>query len=101
MHRPPGARPMPTAPALPAPDAVRERRRSAARAAAEQAALGYADLLAAEAGIAARAVYPTLGRLVFRLSSDVFGASATLVAAYTDDGLRLWHVDTDDEWPGE
>src|SRR5947208_10213590 len=83
------------------PDAVRQRRRSAARAVAEQAALRYADLLAAEAGIAARAVYPTAGRLVFQLSTDVFGASATLVAAYTADGRQLWHLNTDDEWPDE
>jgi len=49
----------------------------------------------------ARAVYPTAGRLVFRLSTDVFGASATLVAAYTADGRQLWHLDTSDEWPDE
>jgi hypothetical protein len=83
------------------PDAARERLRGTARNRAEQAALGYADLLAAEAGIAARVVYPAAGRLVFQLSVDVFGASATLVAAYTADGWLLWHVDTGDEWPDE
>jgi hypothetical protein len=83
------------------PDAARERKRGTARTRAVQAAHDYADLLAAEAGIAARAVYPTVGRLVFQLSVDVFGPSATLVAAYTADGWLLWHVDGDDEWPDE
>jgi hypothetical protein len=83
------------------PDAARERLRSTARTRAVQAAQHCADLLAAEAGIAARAVYPTVVRLVFQLSVDVFGASATLVAAYTADGWLLWHVDTGDEWPDE
>jgi hypothetical protein len=83
------------------PEAARERLRATARSLAEKAALRYAELLVAEAGVAARAVYPTAGRLVFRLSSDVFGASATLVAAYTADGRQLWHVDTGAEWPDE
>ncbi len=66
-----------------------------------QATLHYARLLAAEAGIAARVVYPTVARLVFRLTDDVCGASATLLAAYCHDGRRLWHIDVDDEWPDE
>ena len=82
-------------------EADREQLRGTARALADQAALRYADLLAAEAGIAARAVYPTVGRLVFALSTDVFGVSATLVAAYTTDGAQLWHAGTDDEWPDD
>ncbi len=82
-------------------EAVREQLRRTARTLADNAALRYADLLVAEAGIAARAVCPTAGRLVFRLSTDAFGASATLVAAYTADSRQLWHVDTDDEWPDE
>jgi hypothetical protein len=83
------------------PDAAREQRRTDARTLAARAARHYAGLLAAEAGIAARAVYPTAGRLVFRLSTDVFGASATVVAAYTADGRQLWHINTGDEWPDE
>jgi len=83
------------------PQATREHRRANARSLALRAARDHADLLAAEAGIAARAVYPTVSRLVFRLSSDVFGATATLIAAYTADGGLLWHVDTGDEWPDE
>jgi len=83
------------------PEAAREHLRGTARTMAERAALRYADLLAAEAGIAARAAYPTAGRLVFRLSTDVFGASATLVAAYPADGRQLWHLDASDEWPDE
>ena len=61
----------------------------------------YASLHAAEAGIAARAVYPAVGRLMFRLTADVFGTSATLVAACSARGRRLWHIDTSDEWPDE
>jgi hypothetical protein len=82
------------------PEAAREHLRGTARTTAQRAARPYADLLA-EAGIAARAAYPTARRLVFRLSTDVFGASATLVAAYTADGRQLWHLDTSDEWPDE
>ena len=82
-------------------EAAREQQRAGARTLALQAAQRYADLLVAEAGIAARAVYPTAGRLVFRLTTDVFGASATLVAAHTADGRQLWHIDTSDEWPDE
>jgi len=36
----------------------------------------YADLLAAEAGAAARDVFPQLARLVFTLGEDVTGPSA-------------------------
>jgi len=83
------------------PDAVREQLRITARSRAVRAAQHYADLLVAEAAIAARLVYPTVGRLVFRLSNDVFGAAATLVAAYRGDGQQLWHMNTGDEWPDE
>jgi len=83
------------------PDATREQTLAAARKQAEQAAEHYAQLLATEAGIAARAVYPAVARLMFRLADDVFGSSATLVAAYTAKGRQLWHIDIDDEWPDE
>ncbi|HKT05667.1 MAG TPA: hypothetical protein VJT31_39645 [Rugosimonospora sp.] len=83
------------------PETAREEIRGAARARAEQATEDYADLLAGEAGVAAREVFPTAARLVFRLSNDVFGATATLVAAYAADGQQLWHTDTGDEWPDE
>jgi hypothetical protein len=83
------------------PTTTREDVLAAARKQAEQAAEQYAQLLAAEAGIAARAVFPNLARLVFRLSDDVFGPSATLIAAYTAHGRQLWHIDTDEEWPDE
>jgi hypothetical protein len=83
------------------PDPVREQTLAAARTQAQRAATQYARLLAAEAGIAARAVYPDVAGLVFRLADDVTGSSATLVAAYTAGGRRLWHRDTDDEWPDE
>lgn len=83
------------------PDATREDVRTAARTQAARAAEHYADLLAAEAGIAARTAFPNVAQLVFRLTDDIGGPSATLVAAYTADGRRLWHVDTDDEWPDE
>ena len=46
-------------------------------------------------------MYPRVARLVFRLTDDITGPSATLVAAYTVGGQRLWHLDTDDEWPDE
>jgi len=82
------------------PDTIRENTLAAARRQAERAAERYARLLAAEAGIAARAAYPTVARLVFRLTDDVTGPSATLIAAYTAHGRQLWHIDTDEEWPG-
>lgn len=82
-------------------DPVREQTLAAAHQQAERAAAHYAELQAAEAGIAARAVFPNLARLVFRLTDDVTSPSATLIAAYTADGRRLWHIDTDDEWPDE
>jgi hypothetical protein len=80
---------------------VREQTLAAARRQAQRTAAQYARLLAAEAGIAARAVYPHVARLVFRYADDVTGSSATLVAAYTAGGRRLWHLDIDDEWPDE
>jgi hypothetical protein len=83
------------------PDPVREQTLAAAHQQAQRAAAHYARLLAAEAGIAARAVCPRVARLVFRLPADITGPSATLVAAYTADGQRLWYLDTDDEWPDE
>jgi hypothetical protein len=83
------------------PDTTRENTLAAARRQAERAAEHYARLLAAEAGIAARAAYPTVARLVFRLTDDVTGPSATLIAAYTAHGRQLWHIDTDKEWPDE
>jgi hypothetical protein len=83
------------------PHPVREQTLAAAHRQAERAAAQYARLLAAEAGIAARAVYPHVARLVFRLTDDLTGPSATLVAAYTAGGRQLWHLDTDDEWPDE
>ena len=83
------------------PDIVREQALTEACTQAEHAARRYASLHAAEAGIAARAVYPAVGRLMFRLTADVFGTSATLVAACTARGHRLWHIDTSDEWPDE
>jgi hypothetical protein len=58
------------------PTTTREDVLTAARKQAEQAAEQYAQLQAAEAGIASRAVFPNLARLVFRLSDDVFGPSA-------------------------
>ena len=83
------------------PDPVREQTLAAAHKQAKRAAAQYARLLAAEAGIAARAVHPRVARLVFRLTDDITGPSATLVAAYAAGGRRLWHLDTDDEWPDE
>ena len=83
------------------PDTTPEDIRGAARIRAEQAAETSADLPAIEARGAARAVSPTMPRLVFRLSNDVSGATATLVAADTADGEHLWHADTGDEWPDE
>ena len=83
------------------PESTREDVLAAARKQAKRAAERYADLLAAEAGIAARAVFPALARLVFRLTDDIDGPSATLVAAYTVQGRQLWHIDTDEEWPDE
>jgi cytochrome P450 len=83
------------------PKTTREDVLAAARKQAERAAEHYAQLLAAEAGIAARVVFPNLARLVFRLTDDVFGSSATLIAAYTAQGRQLWHIDTGNEWPDE
>lgn len=83
------------------PKSTREDVRTAARIQAARAARRYADLLAAEAGLAARAVYPNVAQLVFRLTDDIDGLCATLVAAYTAEGRRLWHIDTSDEWPDE
>ncbi len=83
------------------PESTREDVLAAARKQAKRAAERYADLLAAEAGIAARAVFPAVARLVFRLTDDIDGPSATLVAAYTAQGRQLWHIDTDEEWPDE
>ena len=61
----------------------------------------YTDLLAAEAAIAARRVYPDTTRLVFTLTDDATGPSAMLIAAYNSAGRRLWHIDHDGEWPDE
>jgi hypothetical protein len=83
------------------PEPTRQQVRTAARSQAQNAARRYADLLAAEAGVAARAVYPRVGLLAFRLTDDIDGPSATLVAAYTADGRRLWHNATGREWPDE
>ncbi len=83
------------------PKTTREDVLAAAHKQAERAAERYAQLLAAEAGIAARAVFPNLARLVFRLTDDVSGPSATLIAAYTAHGRQLWHIDTSEEWPDE
>lgn len=83
------------------PKSTRDHVRTAARTQAARAARRYADLLTAEAGLAARAVYPHVARLVFRLTDDLDGTCATLVAAYTAAGRRLWHIDTGDEWPDE
>jgi hypothetical protein len=80
---------------------TREQTLAAARTRAQQAARRYAELLAAEAGIAARAVLPTVAQPVFRLTDDVFGPSATLVAAYGNTGRLQWHIELDDEWPDE
>jgi hypothetical protein len=80
---------------------VREQTLAAARQQAQRAAARYADLLAAEAGIAARAVLPTVAQLMFRRTSDVLGPSASLVAGYGRTGRQQWHVDLDGEWPDE
>src|SRR2546423_3643075 len=81
--------------------AQRDRIRSAVRDVAVRTNERYADLLAAEAVLTARAVYPDTHRLVFRLGEDVTGTTATLVAAYDRAGGLLWHVDRDGEWPDE
>ncbi|GAA4731818.1 hypothetical protein [Phytohabitans rumicis] len=83
------------------PDRERETVLGTARQAAEHADAGYADLLAAEAAVAARRTRPQVARLVFSMDEDVTGSSAALVAAYDRAGRRLWHVDLDDEWPDE
>ena len=83
------------------PNPTREDVLAAARTQAGRAAEQYAQLLAAEAGIAARAVFADVARLVFRLTEDVLGSSATLIAAYSAQGRRLWHIDTSEEWPDE
>jgi hypothetical protein len=61
----------------------------------------YADLLAAEAVLTARAEYPDTHRLVFQLSDDITGTTAMLVAAYDRNATLLWHLERDDEWPDE
>jgi len=81
--------------------AQRDRIRSAVRDVAVRSNERYADLLAAEAVLTARAVYPDTHRLVFRLGEDITGTTATLVAAYDRAGGLLWHVDRDGEWPDE
>src|SRR5439155_26625649 len=81
--------------------AQRDRVRSAVRDVAVRTNERYADLLAAEAVLAAKAVYPDVHRLVFRLGEDVTGTTATLVAAYDRTGGLLWHVDRDEEWEDE
>ena len=81
--------------------AQRDRIRSAVRDVAVRTDECYADLLAAEAVLTARAVYPDTHRLVFRLGEDVTGTTATLVAAYDRAGGLLWHVDRAGEWPDE
>jgi hypothetical protein len=83
------------------PEPARAQERAAARDHAVRGAEDYAGLLAAEAGIAARDVFPTVGHLTFRLTDDAAGPSAVLVAAYDEDGWRLWHIDRDGEWPDE
>lgn len=83
------------------PESTRIDVLAATRKQAEQAVQRYADLQAAEAGIAARNVFPDLARLTFRLTDDIDGPSATLIAGYTAQGRRLWHVDADEEWPDE
>jgi len=82
-------------------DAARGETLAAAGQQAQRAAAHCAQLHTAQAGIAARNVFPHLARLVFRLTDDVTGPSATLVAAYTGGGRRLWHIDAGDEWPDE
>ncbi|GAA4470943.1 hypothetical protein [Phytohabitans houttuyneae] len=83
------------------PEPEREAVRAAARQAAVRADIAYADLLAAEAALAARREQPEAARLLFSLSEDAFGASATLVVVYDRSGRQLWHVDVDEEWPDE
>ena len=80
---------------------TREQTLEAARSQAQRAAAQYARLLAAEAGIAARVELPTVARLLFRLTDDVTGPSATLIAAHGNTGRLQWYVDLDDEWPDE
>jgi hypothetical protein len=82
------------------PEAVREEARIEARARAMAAAQRYADLLVAEAGIAARAVIPDVSELTFRLTTGDVGLSVSLIAADAADGRRLWHVGNG-EWPDE
>jgi len=79
----------------------RDRVRSAVRDLAVRTNERYADLLAAEAVLTARTVYPGIHRLVFRLGEDVTGATATLVAAYDRTGDLLWHVEHDEDWQDE
>src|SRR6266545_4330043 len=75
--------------------AQRDRVCSAVRDVAVGSNERYADLLAAEAVLTARAVYPDTHRLVFRLGEDITATTATLVAAYDLDGTPLWRVDPD------
>ena len=63
------------------PDPVRERTLAAAHQQAKRAAAQYAQLLAAEAGIAARAVHPHVARLVFRPSFGTYCISSHPVSA--------------------
>ena len=81
--------------------AQRDRVRSAVRDLAVRTNERYADLLAVDAVLAARAVYPGTHRLVFRLGDDVTGTTATLVAAYDRTGAPLWHVERNEEWEDE
>jgi hypothetical protein len=83
------------------PRQQRDSVRSTVRSLAARAGEHYADLLAADAGAAAREVFPQLARLVFTIGEDVLGPTASLVAAYDIAGHRLWHVEHDDEWPDE
>nr|BFE56380.1 hypothetical protein GCM10020063_009060 [Dactylosporangium thailandense] len=83
------------------PKPVREQTLAAAREQAQRAAARYAQLLIAEAGIAARAALPTVAQLLFRRTRDVSGASVSLVAGYDSTGQLQWHADRDDEWPDE
>jgi hypothetical protein len=76
------------------PASVREQALAEGRAQVEHAARRYARL---HAGIALRAANPA----VDRLTADTFGTSATLIAAYTTRGYRLWHIDTGDAWSDE
>jgi hypothetical protein len=81
--------------------AQRDRVRSAVRDLAVRGNEHYADLLAAEAVLTARAEYPDTHQLVFQLSDDITGTTAMLGAAYDRDATPLWRLERDDEWPDE